>query len=438
MAGKRYKEDNDKEIKKKNKPAKIPYKANKSEEKTEKKDRNEKNKEENRKASDFKNEKSKEVKENLKDDERATTKRQNKYKIKYVNPSKHKPLKVIGIILLILVVVIVMLLGAAYFYIKNKLSKMNYQEIDKNEVGINEQTKNSMSDYTNIALLGVDSLSDDFSTDFRTDCIMIASINNRTNEVTLWSIYRDTYVQMDLDGKTILNKINQAYYDGVQNTLKTINQNLDLNISEYALASFGTVKDAVDELGGIELNITDGELKYINSYIDGVTTVTEGRNAKHAHITKTGTQHVDGVEAMAYCRIRYDGLDYKRTERMRTVLQKIADKLKTKNISEINEFANKMLPEIQTNITQSEITSLIPKLISLNVKDSFGWPYETTGVWFANYPGDKSDFYGPANTLESNVLELHQKVFEQYDYKVPDSIKEISNKIIEKTGVGKQ
>lgn len=344
----------------------------------------------------------------------------------------HKALKIIGIIILIIVILCVCLAGAGYLYISNKLGKLNYETISKdaNDLGIsseNADKKSEMSKYRNIALLGLDSRYDTYDEDYRTDCIMIASINQETNEVTLYSIYRDTYVQMTLDGTTKFDKINHAYYNGVQNTIKTINENLDLNISEYVTVDFNAVSDLVDSVGGIDINIDSEEIKYINGYINDVTKVT-GKTADK--ITKTGVNHLNGVQAVSYCRIRYTtGKDYKRTERMRTVLEKVFEKAKKKSIPELNSILDTMLPKIRTNLTAMDITSLIPTMLNATIRESFGWPYKTTGVWM------RGDFYGPASSLESNVKKLHKEVYGQEDYEVPDNIKEISNQIIKETGV---
>ncbi len=345
---------------------------------------------------------------------------------------KNKALKVFLIILLIIIILILGSGFTGYMYIKNKLGKVQYEEItkDKTELGISEETQkkeSQMNNFRNIALLGVDSQTDDYSTAYRTDCIIIASINEKTGDVQLFSIYRDTYVQMEEKGKTKFDKINHAYYGGVQNTLKTINTNLDLNITEYALADFGAVKDLVDAVGGVEINITQDELKYINNYIGNVNEVT---NSSAKRITKTGNQKLNGVQAVAYCRIRYtEGWDYKRTERMRTVLQKVVAKAKSMSVSEINNLLDEMLPKVKTNIKANEIMSLIPKAMNFNIKESFGWPYSTTGVHI------NGDFYGPAATLESNVVKLHKEVFGQNDYVVNSTVKAISDEIEEKTGV---
>ena len=361
----------------------------------------------------------------------AVNENEKNVEIKKKNRKNKRP-RITVIILITVLVVLIAIVLLAYIYINNKLGKLNIENItnDLNELGIDKanQDKNSqMSKYRNIAILGLDSRYDTYDPDYRTDCIMIASINKETNEVQLYSIYRDTYVEMQLDGETKLDKINHAYYNGVENTLRTINKNLDLNITEYVMADFTALVDLVDVVDGIDIEIDQEEIKYINDYIKDVTKVT-GKSADS--ITTTGIKHLNGVQAMAYCRIRYTtGLDYKRTERMREVLEKVFQKVKQMNLMKINNLLDEFLPKIRTNIKTNEILELIPKVLSFNISSSFGWPYTTTGVWM------DGDFYGPATTLESNVKKLHEEVYKQTNYEVPEEIKEISNKIIEKTGV---
>ena len=347
-----------------------------------------------------------------------------------IHNKENKKLKILGIIIAVILLIVIAVISAAHFYINSKLGKLQIEQItnDLNELGIDEATQDSqMSKFRNIAILGLDSLYDTYDQDFRTDCIMVASINKETNEVQLYSIYRDTYVQMDLDGKTILDKINHAYYNGVENTLKTNNENLDLNITEYVMADFTAIADLVDSIGGIDIDVDSEEIKYINNYIKNVSQVV-GRTA--SNITHTGVQHLNGVQSVAYCRIRYtEGWDYKRTERMREVLGKVVDEIKQSDLVTINNLLDTFLPKIRTNITVNEIKKLIPTALSLKLTNSFGWPYTTTGVWM------NGDFYGPATTLESNVKKLHEEVYGQADYVVPDKIVEISNKIVEVTGV---
>ena len=354
---------------------------------------------------------------------------------------RFKGLRVFIVFLIILTVLVLAIVLAGNFYLNAQYNKINYQEIDLNEIAIS--TTGVPSNFRNIVILGIDSTLDDLSNDFRTDSIIVLSLNEKTNTVKMFSIYRDTYFKMDLDvvdnkkvseKQTIFDKVNHAYYDGVENTLRVINTNMDLNISEYVIGNYSTVIDAVEFLDGIELDITKDELKYINGYIEHINKTTNHNSPK---VTTSGKQKVNGVQACAYCRIRYtEGGDYKRTERMRTVLNKIGEKVRALPLSKINEFLSVVLPDIETNIKVDDIINMIPKALNITIEDSFGWPYETEGIWFDNY-GSK-DFFGPAKTLESNVKKLHVELFDQSEYEVPENIVTISNEIIERTGVGKE
>ena len=251
-------------------------------------------------------------------------------------------------------------------------------------------------------------------------------MNEKTGETNLVSVYRDTYIYVTENGNKKLDKITHAYsYGGPQNTLKSLNEAIDLNITEYVTVNFDAVITAVDALGGVNINIDSSELQYINGYIDATS---QSSGIKSSHITTAGTHKLDGVQAVAYSRIRYTaGGDYKRTERMRTVLEAMLTKMKTLSISQLNSFADTILPRIKTNISSGEIFSLIPKLASIKVKQSIGWPYNVKGITLDRW-------YGVPVTLESNVVKLHQEIFEQSDYTAPDTVKEMSNAIIKKTG----
>ena len=354
---------------------------------------------------------------------------------------RFKGLRAFIVFLIILIILVLAIVLAGNYYLNAQYNKINYQEIDLNEIAIS--TTGVPSNFRNIIILGIDSTQDDLSNDFRTDSIIVLSLNEKTNTVKMFSIYRDTYFKMDLDvvdnkkvseKQTIFDKVNHAYYDGVENTLRVINTNMDLNISEYVIGNYSTVIDAVEFLDGIELDITKDELKYINGYVESINKST---NHKSPKVTNSGKQKVNGVQACAYCRIRYtEGGDYKRTERMRTVLNKIGEKVRALPLSKINEFLSVVLPDIETNIKVDDIINMIPRELNITIEDSFGWPYETEGIWFDNY-GSK-DFFGPAKTLESNVKKLHVELFDQTEYEVPENIVTISNEIIERTGVGKE
>lgn len=339
---------------------------------------------------------------------------------------KSSALKIIGRIFLTILILIVILAGVGVGYVYTKLGKMTVEEIDETAIGITEETQERLSGYRNIALLGIDSRADDYGLGNRSDCIIIASLNQKTKDIKLISVYRDTYMQVENKGKTMLDKVTHAYsYGGAQNTLKALNTNLDLNITEYVTVNFDAVIAAIDAMNGVTIDIDSSELKYINDYIDATS---QSSGIKSKHVTKTGKQTLDGVQAVAYSRIRYTaGGDYKRTERMRTVIEAMLTKAKTLSIGQLNKLVDTILPRVSTNITSTEILALVPSIASFNITESMGWPYETRGITLDRW-------YGVPVTLESNVEKLHKEAFEQSDYVVNDTIKDISNQIIKKTG----
>ena len=338
--------------------------------------------------------------------------------------TKKRILKILLGILIALLIIIFAAAGTAVWYVQDKFGKMQQVDIDETQIEVSKNE--NLTGYRNVAIFGVDSRADDYGKGNRSDCIIIASINNKTHDVKLISVYRDTYVEIEGHG---LDKITHAYsYGEAPLALKTLNKNLDLNIKEFVTVNFDSVSDAVDALGGIKMQITSAEVKYINSYIDEVAKVT-GKKSKH--ITSAGNYTLDGVQAVAYSRIRYtSGGDYKRTERMRDVIAAMVSKLKTKSVSEINRIADLILPKVYTNLSATDLFSMIPAVASFSIGESIGWPYKTKGITLDRW-------YGVPITLESNVKELHQEVFEDENYEVPATVKTISQKIVNKTGYSK-
>ena len=353
----------------------------------------------------------------------------NGKKIKKQKPKKKMNIfvKILLTLLILIVVFVTVVFTTSYIYLKNKLGKIDYVDLKSTEITINHGVDESLTTYRNIALLGIDARSDTFGTGNRSDCIMILSLNEKTKDVKIASVYRDTYLNIDGHG---LDKVTHAYsYGGPKLALNTLNKNLDLNITEFVAINFDTVRVVVDSIGGVEMPIDSQEVKYINGYINGLN---KQFGTSSANITTPGTYKLDGVQALAYSRIRYtDGGDYKRTERMRDVFMAVFKKAKTMNISELNNLANTILPHVSTNISENEIMGMIPKAISFNIKDSFGWPYETEGKMITKV------WYGVPINLQKNVSKLHESLFNEVDYEPTDTVKNISNDIIKITGYGK-
>ena len=314
-------------------------------------------------------------------------------------------LKVLGILLIIILILVGLALGIGYAFISDKLSNVNFVDIDEANIELNSGVEQELKDYRNIAVFGLDSRDNSFSNS-RSDCIIIVSINKKTNDVKLTSVYRDTYVDIEGYG---LDKITHAYaYGGPELAINTLNKNLDLNITEFVTVNFDTVETIVDSIGGITLTITDSEASQIG-------------------FSSGGTYTLDGKEALAYSRIRKIDSDYQRTERMRTVLEAVFNKVKKQELSEISNFVDIVLPHISTNMSTNSIISLVPSAVFYKITDSTGWPYDVSG-----YSSDA--WYGVPVTLESNVKEFHQNIFGISDYTPSETVEEISDSIINETG----
>jgi LCP family protein required for cell wall assembly len=269
--------------------------------------------------------------------------------------SKRKSKKNLWVkIILGLLIVIAVVAGVVFATMNKTINKMEKVDIDKSDLNINEEEIKSYENagsIKNIALLGIDAVEGETG---RSDSIMIATIDTIHKKVKLTSIMRDSYVNIPDYG---MDKINHAYaYGGAQLSMKTINNNFGLNVENFAAVNFSSLPEIIDILGGVELNITDEELQYINKYIDGINNL-EGTNSPH--ITSSGVQTVDGVQALAYSRIRYtSGGDYVRTERHRNVISGLFNKLLSLPKTSYLGVLNKILPFIQTNMTSSEIFAL--------------------------------------------------------------------------------
>ena len=337
---------------------------------------------------------------------------------------RQKNTRKVAILIVEGLILIVVLVG---LFIWSKLNKINTtQEFSEDELNINidEKTQDVLDNYTNIALFGLDNLSSGNYNGGNSDTIMIASINNDTKDIKLVSVYRDSYIDIGDDN---YNKATSAHgKGGAKQTIGMLNKNLDLNITDYVEVDFNAIAEVVDELGGIELDISSGEAEEAVIYIDQLNEVL-GTNAKYL---SAGTQTVNGVQATAYCRLRYNvgGDDYKRTERQRTVLSKLLEKAKSAKLATLNNIVDEVLPDINTNLSNSEILDMAASVAKYNLIDSQGWPFTLTNMKLNKHA------IVVTTDLESNVKLLHQYLFEDVDYEPSDVVKSISKEIINQTG----
>lgn len=248
-----------------------------------------------------------------------------------------------------------------------ELSKMKTNKINDSDenLGINtnidNKDKEKRANVINIALFGVDRRNENDAA--RSDSIMILSVDKEHNKIKLTSIMRDTYVNVDNHGMT---KITHAYaYGGPELAIKTINQNFDLDIRDYVTVDFFSLEKIIDVLGGVQINVKNSEIKYLNSYINEVSTIEK---VTPPLVNKAGVQTLNGKQAVAYTRIRYVGNgDYERTERQRTVLSALFNKVQKSGIKQYPSLVTKILPYTETSLSKLEIVKLGTDVFTNNI-----------------------------------------------------------------------
>ena len=317
--------------------------------------------------------------------------------------------------IVVLALIIVGVMAYGYFNgIVNEMHEPTPEDYDLSLVDVDG--------YINILLLGVDSRDMSNLKGTRSDMIMIASINKETNDVKLTSVYRDTYLKLG-DTPTYDKITHACVYGGPEMTMKSLNQAMDLNITNYAIVNFKAVADLVDAIGGITVDVQQGEIYQLNKY-----TAATARNIgrKNYNLVKEpGVQTLEGVQAVSYGRIRKGvGDDFKRTERMRIVVSKVFEKAKTMAFSDLKKIIDMMVPQVKTNLKMNDILALGIRLPQYNISTGSGWPYKwSTGTI------NKVSYVFPVG-LASNTTMLHQEVFGQMDYVPSATVNAISNEIV--------
>ena len=343
---------------------------------------------------------------------------------------KKKKSKVAFFITMLIAEMLVLGVIFAYAYALKQYSNIQRPEYDVEEVantGLSEKKLQEMRGYRNIALFGVDSRDNSVGKGNRSDVIIICSIDQATGDIKLVSVYRDTYLDV---GKNSFQKATHAYsYGGPARAVKMLNDSLDLNITDYVTFNWKAVATAINILGGVDIEVTKPEFKYINSYI---TETVKGTGIGSVQLKAPGMQHLDGVQAVAYARLRYMDTDYQRTERQRKVIELAFEKAKKADLKTLNDLLGNMLSMVATNLTWQDGLDVINDFGKYNLKDTAGFPFELDDMTL----GTKGFIVVPVN-LESNVLELHKYLFGDENYEVSAKVKAYSDRISSDTGVYK-
>ncbi|GAA0272906.1 hypothetical protein GCM10008922_34370 [Faecalicatena contorta] len=327
------------------------------------------------------------------------------------------------IILLVVEIILLLVLGAAA-YAMSKLDKLDYKTVDKKNLEIYQDT----GDFTNIALFGLDSREGELDGGVRSDCMMIGSINNKTKEVKVVSVFRDTLTQQS-DGT--YDKANAAYsYGGPEEAIALLNRNFDLDIQKYMSVNFNALADVIDLLGGIELELTDEEVYWTNGYCTETSRVV-GRTT--TDLTHAGKNTLDGIQAVSYARIRYtDGDDFKRAERQRLVLQQVVEKAKTASLSTLNKIIDQVLPQVSTNLSTGDFVGLAASAAKYQLGEMKGFPFDvTTAEDVIGLEGS----YVVSIGFADNVQQLHKFLFDEDNYQTSDKVQAINSDVAYLTGI---
>lgn len=338
-----------------------------------------------------------------------------------------------GIALLVEIIVIV-IMSICYFslWINDKVNKIQTVELNKDELAINEGINEAQKGYTTIALFGIDARDvASMGEGNRSDSIMIASINNDTKEVRIVSVYRDSLLEV-ADGSGLTTKVTHAYaYGGPELAIKTLNSNLDLEITEFVTVNFLALSKAIDDLGGITIDVKEAELPMLNACISEQISIT---GIYSDGVFQTGEQLLNGTQATGWARIRStDQGDITRTERQRTVITKMFEKVKSSDLDTINNIIDDVFPNVSTSLSKDDLLSLAKSVFDYRIGTTAGFPFAYQPV---EHP-EKGSILVAAD-LTSNVSALHEFLFDSAGYIPTQTVQNISSKLQAETGVGAQ
>lgn len=317
--------------------------------------------------------------------------------------------------------VIILSVLCVFAYATVKMDKLDFNFLDEDKLEVYKDT----GPYTNIALFGLDAREgESIESGVRSDSMMIASINNETNEVKVVSIFRDTLLKQQ-DGT--FDKANAAYsYGGPQEAIALLNRNLDLDIKNYMSVDFKALSDVIDALGGMELELTAEEVVHMNNYCVETSEVT-GKDYERIEPEVAGTYHLNGVQATSYARIRATaGGDYKRAERQRLVIEKILEKAQKANLKTLDKIIDVVFPQVSTSFSSKDLIGIAANALSYQLGETQGFPYSIADTDVVD--GYEGSYVVPSD-FDGDVKKLHEFLFNEKDYQVSDTVKEISHEI---------
>ena len=293
---------------------------------------------------------------------------------------KHKAGKIILIVVAVLVFLLLAAAAAGYIYLNSLLNLMDRTEITGDESLTEEevyaqeptydvedsvdQIEDAQDDYRqsqklqnlqdgnieNILLIGSDRRSS--SENGRSDSMMIVSLNHDTGKIHIVSLMRAMYVNIPRASGDTWGMLNAAYsWGGTDLLIKTIETNFRISIDHYVVVDFSSFMTAVDLVGGVRIKLTSAEAQYLTTTLGDTFTA--------------GTYTLNGKQALTYSRIRKIDNDFIRTSRQRNVIIALIDKAKTLNLSQLLELANRILPAVSTDLTNSEVMDYLSQALTI-------------------------------------------------------------------------
>ena len=368
----------------------------------------------------------------------------------YKKSRKYKKMRRRKIIFGIEITVLLILSGILFVYawINRSMDKMNQDTLDSSQIQINSEVKantdlSQMSGTQVIALVGVDARGvegSELAESMNSDTIILCCIDHDKQEIRMVSIMRDTWMNMAkyTDEYYEFDKANSAYNrGGPESMLSMLNTNLDLALTDYVTVNFKALADAIDVLGGLDIEMTNAECVHANNYN---REVSEAQGVEYEAIPYdedlgddySEVRHVSGALATSYARIRYGGGDdAKRTSRQRIVINLMVQKLK-QNPTKIPEILDKVMGNVSTSLTKNEILELGMHAVTYTIGTSYAYPFQLCyGENVVNALGE--DVVIPV-TLEFNVRELHEYLYPGLSYEPSAAVTEYSDYIARKSG----
>lgn len=317
---------------------------------------------------------------------------------------------------------IVTSVSGAVYYVNHLLGKTMDLGVDmeeKTNPNLDIETKRVQKGFWKIAVFGVDSTDGNLGKGANSDVIIICSLNWETGEIKMASVYRDTYLKVG--EKNPYRKINEAYArGGPDQAIEALNENLDIEVDDFVSVNWKAIADGINILGGVDIEVTPEEFTQINGYI---TSVVENTGIPSYHLKAPGYQHVDGVQAVAYCRLRKMDTDFRRTERQRAVISQCLARAKAADLKVLRTVILACFPQVSTSVDMQDLIDLAFVVKDFHIGDTSGFPFD-----LKIQDVGKLDCVVPV-TLSSNVVKLHQFLFGTENYNPSDHVQRISEDI---------